>query len=221
MRIDVYTRSEIGARSTNEDYAAARKKFGCAAFAVADGVGGSPAGDVASRGAVESILSLWERTPRITADAIATAFETANQKMREQSLQHRELFGMRTTIAALFYRFGVVVTAHVGDSRVYLFRDGKLRHVTSDHTAHGRLSRVFGSEDTYLPELSERFCVKKGDAFLLCTDGFWGNVPESDLTRTLCVSDTPKEWVERMLRIHDTVQAEHQDNFTLTAGFFR
>jgi len=221
MRIESYTRSEIGARETNEDYAASCKKFGRAAFAVADGVGGSPAGDVASRGAVETLLADWKQSPYITVDALATLFESTNQTMREHSRQREELFGMRTTVAALFYRFGTVVTAHVGDSRVYLFRGGRVRACTRDHVEHGRLFRVFGSSDVYLPELSERYRVRRGDAFLLCTDGFWANVTAEEMERALKKSRTPKEWVEQLLCTHGSVPTEHQDNYTVTAGFFR
>ncbi|MBQ3054771.1 MAG: serine/threonine-protein phosphatase [Oscillospiraceae bacterium] len=221
MRIETYTCSEIGARETNEDYAASRQTFGRALFVVADGVGGSPAGDVASRGAVETLLATWKRSPQITVDAIATIFESTNETMREHSLHRKELCGMRTTVAALFYRFGVVVTAHVGDSRVYLFRKNHLRFCTQDHVAHGRLTRVFGSNDVYLPELSARMCVKKGDAFLLCTDGFWTNVTCEEIERALSESRTPQEWVERMLAVHGSVPTEHQDNYTVTAGFFK
>ena len=221
MRMKIYTRSELGARQTNEDYAMSYKGFGSAAIAVADGVGGSPAGDVASRGAVKTLLSEWKKSPRITVDELASLFESVNDTMREESLRCDELRGMRTTVAALFYRFGVAVAAHVGDSRVYLFRDGRARFCTRDHVENGRLSRVLGSMDEYLPEVSERFCIQKGDAFLLCTDGFWANVTQEDMEGTLQMSRTPEEWVEQMLRIHGSVPTERQDNYTVTAGFFR
>jgi len=217
MKIHSYFRSEIGFREKNEDYAGRAGKHFARAFVVCDGVGGSPAGDTASRGACETLLALWKKSPSLSVDAVATAFEETNAIMREIARGDRTLLGMRTTTAALFCRFGFVRTAHVGDSRVYLFRRGKVWMKTNDHVGRGEnLTRALGGADDYLPELSERMRVRRGDAFLLCTDGFWKGVDDAEMERTLRESKTPEEWVEKLLAVH----AETQDNYTVFAGFF-
>lgn len=217
MKIRACLRSEIGPRKTNEDYAGRAEKLFARAFVVCDGVGGSPAGDVASRGACETLLALWKKSPSLSVDNIACTFEETNRIMREIAKGDRTLLGMRTTTAALFYRFGFVRTAHVGDSRVCLFRRGKLRMKTEDHVGRGgELTRALGGLDDYLPELGERMRVRRGDAFLLCTDGFWKGVSDAEMERTLKDAKTPEEWVEKLLAVH----AELQDNCTLLAGFF-
>lgn len=218
MKIVSCLRSEIGSREKNEDYAGRAGEYFARAFVVCDGVGGSPAGDAASHGACDTLLSLWKKSPSLSVDAVACAFEETNRIMREIGKRDRALLGMRTTVAALFYRFGFVRTAHVGDSRVYLFRRGKVWMKTNDHVGRGEnLTRALGGMDDYLPELSERVRVRRGDAFLLCTDGFWKGVSDSEMERTLRESKTPAEWVEKLL----AVRAETQDNYTVFAGFFR
>lgn len=220
MRILTHCRSEIGARAKNEDCAASYSGLFASAFVVADGVGGSPAGEVASRAASECLMKRWNR--KLTVDAIATAFEETNRTMREISLHDRDLCGMRTTAAALFYRCGRVMCAHVGDSRICLFRKGKLRLQSADHTGtRGELLRALGGQEDYLPELSERLFVRRGDAFLLMTDGFWNNVPPSCMEEALRESETPEAWVDKLLAIHAAQQHEYQDNYTVYAGFFR
>ena len=217
MKIVSHSRSEIGTRSKNEDYVGRVQGFCTRAFVVCDGVGGSPAGEHASRGACETMLKLWKKNPALSVDKIATVFEETNRIMREIGKRDRALFGMRTTAAALFCRFGFVRCAHVGDSRVYLFRKNKVWMKTHDHVGRSeKLTRALGGADNYLPELSERVRVRRGDAFLICTDGFWKGVSDEQMEKTLRASKTPAEWVEKLLAI----RSDTQDNYTVSVGFF-
>lgn len=220
MKIMTVCRSGIGTRRNNEDAAAGVKSFGGSAFVVADGVGGSPAGEVASRIAVRTIAKRWNR--RLRPGAVCESFERANAEIREISLHNRDRCGMRTTAAAVFYRFGRVICAHVGDSRVCLFHNGKLCFQTRDHVGpRGQLCRALGGKEDYLPEISDPLRVRRGDAFLVMTDGFWGNVPTEWMEETLKESGTPEEWVGKLLRIHANAAGEQQDNYTVYAGIFR
>lgn len=229
MKVVTYSYTAIGARRKNEDFAGhSPKRFGRAAWLVADGVGGGPGGAQASRGAVKTLVRMWEKKPRLTVDRISSMFEVTNRLMRKHSLHDEGVRGMRTTVAALFYRFGHVISAHVGDSRVYLFRRGAVRYQSRDHRAEktsprdvARLNRVLGDAQEYLPELSEKMKVRRGDAFLLCTDGFWENLTETEILRALRQSKSPREWVARMLTQHAKRVVENQDNTTVVAGFFK
>lgn len=222
MKLEAFCRSEIGTRQKNEDYAAKKTGVFTGAFVVCDGVGGSPAGEIASRGAAETLLKIWGKAPSLSVDAIATAFEETNRVMREVAREDRAICGMRTTTAALFYRFGAVRFAHVGDSRAYLFRKGKIIQKTSDHIGpRAELMRALGGEEQYLPELSEKIRVRGGDAFLLCTDGFWGVVSDAEMESALSGAKSPEEWAEKLFLIHAAKKGEVCDNYTVFTGFFR
>lgn len=222
MKLEACCRSEIGTREKNEDYAAKKVGVFTGAFVVCDGVGGSPAGEIASRGAAETLLKCWGKSPSLSVDSIATAFEETNRVMREIGREDREVCGMRTTAAALFYRFGYVRSAHVGDSRVYLFRKGRVYRKTKDHIGpRAELLRALGGEDQYLPELSEKIRVRRGDAFLICSDGFWGWVSDAEMESALNCAKSPEDWVEKLLAIHNAKKGEVCDNYTVFTGFFR
>ena len=128
---------------------------------------------------------------------------------------------------------------HVGDSRLYHFRDGKLQKQTTDHsvsqmavfmgeiTTHeirfhedrNKVLRALGS-DSCKAELSQQLRVEEGrDAFLLCTDGFWEYVYEDEMEKTLREADSPKDWIRAMEKILKTRVTAGNDNYTAAALF--
>jgi protein phosphatase len=176
-----------------------------ALFAVADGLGGHAAGEVASRAALDALVGEYysPRAPHRVEAAMQQAVQAAN--LRVYALAHGAdptLHGMQTTLAAVVLAGRHAYVAHAGDSRVYLLRNGEFTQLTADHSEaaellrlrlitpeqareHPRrnvLTRTLGHHRLLRPDFA-RLAVLAGDAFLLCTDGLWGEVEPADLRR--------------------------------------
>lgn len=176
-------------------------------FLVADGVGGHAGGDVASAIATKRIAEA-DQVYASTADAefaLQSALIAANQLLAETVFEHSELTGMGTTVSGIVRVGGQVVMAHIGDSRVYLFREGELSQISSDHTfvqrlvdsgritpeeaaVHPRrsvLMRVLGDVDA-APEIDTlTLDTRPGDRWLICSDGLSSYVAEDRITGIL------------------------------------
>jgi protein phosphatase len=170
---------------------------------IADGMGGYEGGQEASRIAVETI----ERVYGSTADGdprslLLDGFRAAHENILQYASQHSELQGMGTTCTAIVLRGDSLYYAHVGDSRLYLARDSTIRSLTHDQTYVGRLVEqgvissvealshphrnilimALGVGPEILPESSEQpVALEKGDSLLLCTDGLWSMVSDSEM----------------------------------------
>lgn len=208
--------SDVGkTRTRNEDSLSLVPELGVAV--VADGMGGHPGGDVASRiAATTTAKALREELAAGAAQhddpvtrlsvAMRRSVLRAHQEIRAEGEREPELNGMGTTITALVVdpHADVYVLGHVGDSRAYRFREGKLRQLTRDDTwvqerveaqiltaeqarrhpyAH-LLTQCLGLDETPTPHIL-RGSVQAGDAFLLCTDGLVGMVEDEDLEQIL------------------------------------
>lgn len=194
-------------REQNEDAWAAVPAVGL--YAVADGMGGHAAGEVASRLAVEAVReSVGGRAPDTVAAArsvLAEAVRAAGRRIREQAREHPERRGMGTTLTALLLiPEGRGVVAHVGDSRAYRMRDRRLGRLTRDHTwvqarvdsgeltedearrhpASSVLTRALGADGGSEPDLFE-IEWRAGDVYLLCSDGLTAAVGEPELEAEL------------------------------------
>jgi serine/threonine protein phosphatase PrpC len=195
-------RSDVGLlRTGNEDAAYAGPRL----LAVADGMGGHAAGEVASAVAIGALVALDEDLPGNDLIAILReAVEDANQRLREMVTADPALEGMGTTLTALLWAGRRLGLAHVGDSRCYLLRDGVLAQITHDHTLvqtlvdEGRLSpeeasshpqrslitRALDGRGEVELDLSIRES-RVGDRYLLCTDGLSGVVSEQTMLEAL------------------------------------
>ncbi len=205
-------------------------------FAVADGMGGHAAGEVASRIAVEALQhELSVARPRSTnpAQPLVRAFVVANREIRRRGRAEPEKKGMGTTMSVLAVSAaGRATIAHVGDSRVYRMRGGRLEQLTRDHTwvqdrvdagvltpsqarAHpysSILTRVLGTEDSVLPDVVA-VDVEPGDFFLLCSDGLSGMVRDGDLEAQLKDGDDLSSIGQRLVALAKA--GGGQDNITL------
>jgi protein phosphatase len=189
--------SHVGkVRSNNQDSGYAGEHL----FVVADGMGGHAGGDVASALAIQSIAHIDRAFENASdaAQALRSALLEANQELAETVFEHPELAGMGTTVSGLVRVGDRLALAHIGDSRVYRWRDGELTQVTKDHTfvqrlvdsgritaeeaaVHPRrsvLMRVLGDVDL-TPEIDiEVLDARPGDRWVLCSDGLSGYVTE-------------------------------------------
>lgn len=199
-------------------------------FAVADGLGGHSGGGEASRAAVKYIAEHYSEAD--SPEEMSGLFEGANTAVRK-------LGGGMTTVAAARLREGVFTFGNVGDSRVYYFRNGRVAAQTRDHSVcqaavelgqitpeqirgsedRSQLLKVLGSgERLELKRLPEQIAAQSGDAFLLCTDGFWEHVHEHEMECDLAKSATPGEWSARMLKRLLLRTGNSGDNYTVICG---
>jgi protein phosphatase len=190
-------------------------------FAVADGVGGHPAGEVASALALEPLVELDERAEGDIRAALADAVREANRRVHQDAAAHPERTGMATTLTAAAVAEGAVQLAHVGDSRAYLLRPGEgLRRLTVDHTpveqavVAGELSpeeadlhplrhtldRVLGTGPEIGVDVPEPLALASGDRLLLCSDGLTEATSEREIAGVLESSDDPESAAEGLVQ---------------------
>lgn len=220
MTIDVHWigKTHVGClRRRNEDSWAAEKLSGASPawlLTVADGMGGHPGGDVASRLAVDSLideaaLCNQDESPVRILDRL---FRRSHQALRERAARERRLLEMGTTMTALLLRGDGGWVGHVGDSRLLWFRNGEIALVTRDHSVawdlvlggslrpeHAEtdpsgaiLTRYLGPESNYAPDLlPEPMRLEAEDRLLLSTDGLGKVVTMEEIARVL--TDEPVE----------------------------
>jgi protein phosphatase len=213
-------RSDIGlTRANNQDSAYAGPHL----LVVADGMGGHAGGDIASSVAIAHLAQLDEETPTADqgAEALEEAVEQAHEELLERVEEDPELAGLGTTITTLLRTGDRLILGHIGDSRAYLLRQGKLEQVTTDHTFVQYLVDVGKLE----PEQAERhpqrslllrvlgdvelsagldISVRKaepGDRWLLCSDGLSGVVSATTLERTLKEESDPERCADCLVEL--------------------
>lgn len=200
-------RSDAGqARARNED--AVRTEPALGLFVVADGMGGHPAGDVASALAVEEVA---DRMAELEADvgfgpartALYEAVAGAGRRILEEGRESRDRLGMGTTCTALLVRSGRWAVANVGDSRTYRLRDGDLEQVSVDHSAYpgsSTLTRALGTERDPTPDMFEG-TAHAGDVFLLCSDGLMRTHSDEEIAGAArrALEDGPEAVVDRLV----------------------
>jgi serine/threonine protein phosphatase PrpC len=215
LSLEVAGRSDVGrVRPSNEDHFGYDERLGI--FVVCDGMGGHAAGEVASQIAVETVISFFrERSPSqredtyledapVGARLLAEAVRQANDAILHYAEEHKNTSGMGTTLVAARFCKGVFSIANVGDSRIYLFREGQLLQLTEDHSlvmeqvrrgmitieqakkssAQNIITRALGTDESTLPDLGE-FPAQAGDTLLLVTDGVLRHVEDDDIRSIL------------------------------------
>jgi serine/threonine protein phosphatase PrpC len=221
--------SDLGLqRQGNEDNYFVRAPL----FVVADGMGGAQAGEVASEMAVES-FNAGIPDGDSPAEGLKRIIEDANRRIHERSRTDNLRAGMGTTVTAAHVGEDAVTVAHVGDSRCYLVRDGKLIRLTKDHSLVGELvdrgklteeqaekhpqrsviTRALGPEPNVQVDVIE-YPAKAGDLFMVCSDGLTSMVREPKLEPLMVRNDRPLEELGREL-IAAANAAGGRDNITV------
>jgi protein phosphatase len=199
-------------------------------MAVADGMGGEAGGGLAAQMAVEALKDFDPNLATIEA-SFAAVFQAADRKIREEIRKGPQLKGMGTTLTSAYLKKGEIHWAHVGDSRLYLFRAGELTQVTEDHTFVNRLVKegTISREDARDHPLqnilihclgcmpmtmnSGRFKIQKNDWVLLGTDGLYHEVREEEMASLLIKKTSIREKFEDLLQA--ALEGGGQDNITL------
>ena len=223
MQLSVAARTDIGMiRAGNEDnfYADANPFRGL--FIVADGMGGHAAGEVASEMAVQivtrELVGVRTANDQAVIDRVAQSLRTANQAIFNRTLQEVDKQGMGTTASVLLLAGGHYLIGQVGDSRVYLLRDGQLRQITKDHSYvqeqvdagfltpeqaryhpySNVITRCVGASESVEPDVYVGE-ARAGDVFLVASDGLTGMVDDKRLQQLLSSGAAPRRVVDALI----------------------
>lgn len=239
MKYQTTTLTQQGGRAYNEDYCGfvePEEQLGC--WVVADGLGGHVGGDVASKLAVEFMLDTFTGKPLLATETLKLQFDNAQAAVMAEQKSSLKLADMQTTAVALIVQNDQALWGHIGDTRLYYFHEGSVHKQTSDHSVpqmlakageieadeirfhedRNRLLRSIGSEESFKPYLEQSpISLYSGDAFLLCTDGFWEYVFETEMEADLDQADSVTGWVTAMeLRLLARAP-EKNDNYSAIA----
>lgn len=249
MKFSVFQVSRKGGREKNEDrmgYCYTRES---GLFVLADGMGGHPEGEVASQLGLQIVSALYQKEARPIVKDVPAFLASALMAAHHQIIRYASEKGMldtpRTTLVAAIVQGTSATWIHCGDSRLYVVRDGELLTRTRDHsylehnspgvgkpTAMNRniLFTCLGSPTKPLFDVTGPITLQQGDKIMLCSDGLWGTLDDSEIVRQLSqqpVSEAVPDLVERALRSggarSDNVTAialewETPDSFESTRG---
>jgi len=244
--------SDVGLqREGNEDAFSIQSSLGL--YLVADGMGGHLAGEVASRVAVEIIGKSFQRwleseTPEDelfafpdtsltrAANYVLSSIRLANRVIYEMAMQYEQYNGMGTTVVALLVTPGLIIAANVGDSRLYMIRDGHIQRMSKDHTIVSEhvemgvmteeeaiksplrhiLTKNLGSAENVDPEIFE--IVPSGmDRFILCTDGLTDLADDKEILDVARREKDPESLCRNLVNI--ALQRGGHDNTTVVSVF--
>lgn len=231
MVFQTYAYTNQGGRTNNEDYCT----YSDGIWVLADGLGGHDCGEVASKAASEATVKLWnERNKSMSDESLIGVIGDVNRRVIE--LQKNDSLSMKTTLVFAVSDGKEIRYANVGDSRFYYFKNRKIVRQSEDHSVsaalakmgdikyedirsdedRNKLLKVIGNDDNLkIKGLDPALTVENGDAFLLCSDGFWEYVYEQEMEIDLSKSSSPKEWISYMTkRILLRTENKNNDNFT-------
>jgi protein phosphatase len=240
MKTRVFGLTDIGRRrESNQDQLLVDDDAGI--YAVADGMGGHAAGEVASQIAIEALADgmgggSWKPQTASREEIVGrlrNAFEEGNRRICESVVSRGEWRGMGTTIVALVAAGDRALIGHVGDSRAYLLRDGRLHRLTNDHSwvseqvrlglltdeeAHKHpmrniITRALGNREELEIDVTEE-SFQDGDVFLLCSDGLSSMLSDEEILGTLCESSEDPETACRAL-VEQANDRGGDDNITV------
>jgi len=240
MRFSVYQESRKGGRRTNQDRMGYLYTRDSMLLVVADGMGGHARGEVAAQMTLQTMASIFQRDAkpmlpdpaRYLEECVTTAHRDLHRYRAENNLPEAP----RTTVVACIVQEGVAIWAHVGDSRLYLLRGGRIVARTLDHSRvhhlvssglirpedakdHPERNRIFNCIGAYIAptvEVSRPVALRNGDTLLLCTDGLWGALTDRQIGEAFAAS-TVMRAVPELMEFALTKSGADADNCTAIA----
>jgi protein phosphatase len=240
MQFSIYQQSHIGGRKVNQDrmgYSYTREAL---LLVLADGMGGHQRGEVAASIALQTMSTLFrshanpyvKKPERFLEDAFEQAHETIQRYAREHGMSESP----RTTIVACLVQHNCAVWAHCGDSRLYWLRRGQILARTRDHShiehliakgladpsernSHPDRNKIYSCLGASTPpkvELSHQSSLEPGDVLLLCSDGLWGILPDTEIVHQLS-THTIVQAVPDMIGMATAIAGPRGDNTTALA----
>lgn len=225
MKIHFFGKSDIGIiRGTNEDYRSHVKLSDSEhLFIIADGMGGHQAGEVASKLGTSIFIRNYRKSRREgwkIEKSMLYSLAKANSSILKKALFDPQKRGMGTTFTALVLSSRRANIIHVGDSRIYLIRNKKIKKITTDHTfvekmlQEGKINAEearehpqknilymsLGARESYVPEIISNIEIKYGDIITMCTDGL-NNMIKDEEIKKISLSFSPKKSVNELIRL--------------------
>lgn len=237
MNIKTASLSSAGGRRINDDTVRVISNGRWVRAFVGDGLGGYAGGAQASQAAASAVLDSTPEESLLSEPHLLAAAERANTAVRQLQAERRGT--MKTTLVLLSIEDGLARWMHIGDSRLYHFRNGALLTQTMDHSVsqmavlmgqiypdqirfhedRNRVLRALGSENAH-PDIAPTVPLVAGqDVFLLCTDGFWEYIYENEMEQLLGISNSPEDWLNRMEALLLSRVPGDNDNYTAAAIF--
>ena len=232
--------TDAGGRESNQDALSSAQQDDLRCFVISDGVGGEFGGEIASRVIVEAVTSRFLEEASFGPRAVRSYIDYAALEVARCKGNDDRLANMRATVAALLIdcRNYTASWAHLGDSRVYLFRKNKLYSVTKDHSLVQQLidagccsadqlrthpqrsvlcGAIGGDSGEMLEITVDEAMIEPGDAFLICTDGFWEWINEKEMENAAASANSVREWLEVMRTVVENKgrrSIKPRDNYT-------
>ncbi len=225
MKILTSSICKQGGREYNQDYLDQAVTDDGACLVVCDGLGSYYGSEVASRICSTKIIEVYNQIKQLDpARAVRPEFcqsyvQSAHNRVVDEKEHNPKIRSSCTTVACVVTNFNTTVMSHIGDTRIYFFKNNKLHFQTKDHSLsqiavemgqiplrdirshkdQNKLTRVLGS-DYYIPPDCDIYNspLVAGDAFILCTDGFWEYVYEEEMEQDLASSETPDDAIAKM-----------------------
>lgn len=240
MRLEIAVLSKAGGREPNEDAFGCWSDSGASFCLLSDGAGGHGGGDVASKLAVRAALARFQTSPECSGANVTCALRLAHEAIMTSQRSGDALANMRATavVLAVDTAHASALWGHLGDTRLYCFRGQELLTRTKDHSVVQRMvdagylrdedlrrapdrSQLFaalGQDENFFPTVADSpLALIDGDAFLLCTDGFWEYIDEAAMAEALTGAASPEHWLARMEQQVIAHGGKDQDNYSAMA----
>jgi len=230
--------ASAGGKDSNQDEALQAQTGGCWCWILCDGLGAQGGGETASRTVANTIVEWFEQHSECSPAAARTYLEAGRKALLAARGQNPYLAQMNTTAVLMVADAKRALWAHVGDSRLYRFRDGRVAWRTRDHSVpqtlvdagrieerqirfhedRNKLLKTLGGGSELDASIEEHAVeVQPGDAFLLATDGFWELVTEIEMEAELARAGSAREWLDGMeVRLRQRAFSGH-DNYSAIA----
>jgi len=238
----VSQRSFVGSRSRNEDCIGVEQSGGHWCLVLSDGAGGHSDGAVAARVTVDRVLEGFRSRPPVDAgdlsELLLDAHDAVVAAQRARGNVHPAT-AMHATVVAMIIdeETGYAFWGHVGDSRLYLCREGRVTAMTRDDSVlqwmldagiidderdkniarRGSLLTALGADQDVEPHVFGPFVLQACDAFLLCSDGWWTTLDEVRIDEAICAASSPEQWLDTMAAVTARLGDAKQDNYSAIA----
>jgi serine/threonine protein phosphatase PrpC len=238
--------THAGGRRANQDALASAQQDDLACFVMSDGAGGHHGGEIASAIVVDAVIGRFLQDAAFGPRALRSYIDCASARVARRKSEDQRLQAMSATVAAVLIdrKNRSALWAHLGDTRVYLFRRNKLYQLTRDHSVvqelidagycradqlrthpqRNALRAAVGAEGGSMPEVTQAAtAIEAGDSFLICTDGFWEWITEQEMEHAAASAHSAQQWLMTMRVIVEKNgrlgNASH-DNYTAFAIYF-
>ena len=222
--------SEQGGRPVNEDSAVIEHSDENILLSIADGLGAHGGGDIASKIATNIVKEEYMKITKPKSKIIHNIFRSVDDAIVAEQTDELK---MKTTLACVLCRYKWIYAAHLGDTRIYTFKNDKETYLTVDHSVayeevmknHGTLDDIRKNPNRHILKAAlgvgkirppDMFRQKIRDklSVLLCSDGFWEYVNEDEMLEALTNTTTAHDWLEAMLKCHSEKADTFNDNYS-------